>query len=118
MALSCSDTCDLLMQKLLDAGFKINPKTQGQDRLYAALETCTILPSNGEVQIVVQVLSGVVDDVWAFTKGEMADKKQAERDADLEIVRDEEGRITSENKDFVGTFVITVNQFENISRLP
>jgi hypothetical protein len=44
MPLSASDTSDLLVEKLLAVGFKIDTTRDGQDEIYAALQHCTILP--------------------------------------------------------------------------
>lgn len=113
MSLSCSDTCELLMEKMLAAGFKIDPAYEGQEDLYEALKTRTILPPDGQVQVVVTLQGGLVDDVWAFTTGEKADLKQAEQDKVFNLERDADGFIQTEGDDFVGTYLITVDQFDD-----
>jgi hypothetical protein len=40
--LSCNDICDLLVEKLLAAGFKIDTSTQDHHDIYKALNSCVI----------------------------------------------------------------------------
>ena len=113
MALSCSDTCELLMEKLMQAGYKIDPDAEGQDDLYNALASCTILPPENKIEVVIALYRGLFHDVWAFTDGQMANKKQAEQDTEFGLERDESGRLVTESDDFVGTYIITLNQFDD-----
>jgi hypothetical protein len=67
--LSCSDTCDLLMEKLRAAGYKIDPETEGQDDLYAALQNCTILPPEGKDHLGISLRSILVNLALAKKQG-------------------------------------------------
>jgi hypothetical protein len=69
MALSCSDTCDLLMEKLLAAGFKIDINWQGQEKLYEALKSCTILPPVAQDHLGISLRSILVNLALAKKQG-------------------------------------------------
>jgi hypothetical protein len=69
-------------------------------------------PAKVEVEVVLGLLGGIVQDTWAFTDGVRADAKQAQLDKVYGIVRDAEGFVEGENNNQVITYVLELNSEE------
>lgn len=106
---NCVSICDQVLRKLREAGVPISNSNKTHREVVAALEKCIILPK-GEVQVVVGLQGGLIQDTFAFSQADLAAAQQAELDKTYEIgPRDAEGNPTEENDDQVITFVLPVS---------
>ena len=101
--------CDRVIRKLKEAGFAIPNDHKAHRETLAALEKCCVLP-NAEVQVVVALEGGLVQDVFAYTKGALADAKQAALDKQYGLERDADGYVTTESDDQVITYVLPLDK--------
>jgi hypothetical protein len=66
-----------------------------------------------EIQVVVSLDGGLIEDIWAYTDGALADAKQAEQDKRYGLERDEKGFIIGDGKDAqVITFMLHLDSDE------
>ena len=63
-----------------------------------------------EVQVVVAVEGGVIQDTFAYTNGALADAKQAELDKMYGIERDADGYVTNESDNQVITYALPLDK--------
>lgn len=128
---SCNDVCDEIIGRLLALGFELDPHTQDHEQVFAALAECTLVRNDtsvcnrvirklkeerccvlpkAEVQVVVALEGGLVQDVFAYTKGALADAKQAALDKQYGLERDADGYVTTESANQVITYVLPLDK--------
>jgi hypothetical protein len=94
-------------------GFESGYLVLAKEAADAALARLSQLPP-AEVQVVIGVEDGVVQDQFAYTDGKMADAKQADLDKKYGVKRDAEGYVTNEpsHSRMVTTYVLPLNKDE------